>query len=145
MCVCESIKQLILSFYPYIDVNPGKDTTAKFQEINHAYGVLTKQHELFEIRVDNDEEGGLVDSTLLIRKMEVALDGNPTKQRLINDHPLLLEGSEFPMVSPLMAIRVSRRLKIDKRLLNRTFGVPVEHRTSPVLPMDLLVEDIERA
>ena len=47
MCVCESIKQLILSFYPYIDVNPGKDTTAKFQEINHAYGVLTKQHELF--------------------------------------------------------------------------------------------------
>ena len=30
-----------------LDVNPGKDTTVQFQEINHAYEVLTKQHERF--------------------------------------------------------------------------------------------------
>lgn len=38
-----------LSFSPplFSDVNPGKDTTVKFQEINHAYRVLSKQHQLF--------------------------------------------------------------------------------------------------
>jgi hypothetical protein len=95
------------------------------------------------IKVDDEEE---VESMLLIRPMVVVLDGNQIKQRQIIDHPLLLEGGGLPMVNPLMATQVNKRPKIDKRLLNRPFGVPVpvEHPTSPIFRMDLLVEDIEK-